>query len=442
MDLMQKLTILTEGAKYDAACTSSGTERPGNRGLGSTLAAGCCHSFSADGRCVTLLKVLMTNSCIYDCRYCVNRRSNDIPRATFSPDELADLTIEFYRRNYIEGLFLSSGVIKSPDQTMELLISVLSALRYKHDFWGYIHVKTIPGASSGLISRLGHLADRISVNIELPSEESLKLLAPGKTKQSILTPMTQIAQEIKSGTKELAHYKNAPRFAPAGQATQMIIGASPESDFQILKLSSGLYGKFNLKRVFYSAYIPAVEDSLLPSPDTKPPLLREHRFYQADWLMRYYKFSANELLSEAAPNFNPYLDPKAGWAVNNLSEFPVDVNRAPLEVLLRIPGVGPTGARRIVTARRTGALGFADLKRMGIVLKRAQFFIIAAGYTPPLRMNREATIRALIDPGVFSFGTEQLSFFGPGPLPLPGSGDVRSMDEAVKEAALCLSAGL
>ncbi len=442
MDLMQKLTILTEGAKYDAACTSSGTERPGNRGLGSTIAAGCCHSFAADGRCITLLKILMTNHCIYDCKYCVNRKSNDIPRTALTPDELADLTVQFYRRNYIEGLFLSSGVLKSPDHTMELLISTLGALRYKHDFWGYIHVKTIPGASAALITRLGHLADRISVNIELPSEKSLQLLAPNKTKQSILTSMGQIASKIKSGSKEIAHYKKAPRFAPAGQATQMIIGASPESDFQILKLSSGLYGKYNLKRVFYSAYIPAVEDSLLPAPNTKPPLLREHRFYQADWLMRYYGFAANEILSDLSPNFNPYLDPKANWAVNNIHVFPVDVNRASLNDLLRVPGVGPTGARRIIAARRSGSLNIDGLKRMGIVLKRARFFITAAGYSPPLRMNKESAIRALIDPGVFSFGTEQLSFFPTQTLGLPGADDVRSIGEAVKEAAKCLSANL
>jgi putative DNA modification/repair radical SAM protein len=442
MDIMQKLTILTEGAKYDAACTSSGTERPGNKGLGSTLAAGCCHSFSADGRCVTLLKVLMTNYCIYDCKYCVNRASNDIPRAAFTPDELADLTIKFYRRNYIEGLFLSSGVIQNPDHTMELLIAVLSTLRYRHNFWGYIHVKTIPGASPALITRLGHLADRISVNIELPSEKSLERLAPAKTKKAILQPMAQIATEIQSGKSAVSLYKNAPRFAPAGQATQMIIGASPESDFQILKLSSALYGKYRLKRVFYSAYIPVTEDSLLPALDTKPPLLREHRFYQADWLMRYYKFSAGEILSEQSPNFNPFLDPKANWAVNNIHIFPVDVNRASFEILLRVPGVGPTGARRIITARRHCALTFSDLKRMGIVLKRAQFFITAADYMPPLRMNKESTIRALIDPGVFSFGTEQLSFFQPGALALPTARDVRSMNEAAKEAAVCLSASL
>jgi len=268
------------------------------------------------------------------------------------------------------------------------------------------------------------------------------MLAPGKTRQSILTPMSQIANEIRTGREELSHYKNAPRFAPAGQATQMIIGASPESDLHILNLSSGLYEKYRFKRDFYSAYIPAVADSMLPSMDSKPPLLREHRFYQADWLMRYYGFTAGEILSEQNPNFNPFLDPKAGWAVNNIHSFPADVNRAPLEVLLRVPGIGPTGARRIITARKNSLLSLAELKRMGIVLKRARFFITAAGYTPPIRMNKEAAVRALIDPSVFSFGTEQLSFFSPGSLKLPGAGDTRSMEEAVMEASKCISANL
>ena len=441
MDLMQKLTILTEGAKYDAACTSSGSERAGKSGLGSTLLAGCCHSFSADGRCISLLKILMTNHCIYDCKYCINRSSNDVQRAILEPHEMAELTIQFYRRNYIEGLFLSSGVVKSPDHTMELMISAIKLLRYEHNFWGYIHAKSIPGASPGLVSRLGLLVDRISVNIELPSESSLKLLAPNKTRQSILTPMAQIAQEMKTNGKE--QYKNAPKFAPAGQATQMIIGASPESDYQILRLATGLYSKYKLKRVFYSAYIPAVQDSLLPAVDTKPPLLREHRFYQADWLLRFYNFTADELLTEKAPNFNPYLDPKSNWAVNNLQLFPVDVNRAALNDLLRVPGIGPTGARHILTARRTGKLGLKDLQRMGIILKRAQYFITAADYTCSARMNREHTVRALIDPKVFSFGTEQLSFFAPnGKLSLPGMEDVRSVKEAVEEAVLCLATNI
>lgn len=443
MDLMQKMTILTESAKYDAACTSSGSERSGNGGLGSTLLAGCCHSFSADGRCISLLKILMTNHCIYDCKYCVNRSSNDVQRTILEPYEMAELTIQFYRRNYIEGLFLSSGVFKSPDHTMELMINSIKLLRCEHNFQGYIHAKSIPGASPGLVTRLGLLVDRISVNIELPSEASLKLLAPHKTKQSILTPMAQIAQELKANGSEIVQYKNAPKFAPAGQATQMIIGASPESDYQILRLATGLYSKYKLKRVFYSAYIPAVQDSLLPAIDVKPPLLREHRFYQADWLLRFYNFTADELLTEKTPNFNPYLDPKSNWAVNNLHLFPVDVNHSSLNDLLRVPGIGPTGARHIMTARKTGKLGIKDLQRMGIILKRAQFFINAADYTCGLRFNKENTVRALIDPKVFSFGTEQLSFFSPnGSISLPGEKDVRSVKEAVEEAVLCLATNI
>ena len=406
MDLMKKLTILTDSAKYDAACTSSGVDRPGK-----TLAAGCCHAFSADGRCVTLLKVLMSNHCIYDCKYCVNRVSNDCERAAFTPAELADLTIEFYRRNYIEGLFLSSGVIKNPDYTMEQMIGVLELLRYKHNFWGYIHAKTIPGASEELVRRMGFVADRLSINIELPSEESLKLLAPGKEREAILAPMRQICIEGNINKQEVAVYKNAPRFAAAGQATQMIIGASPETDYQIIRLASAMYGKYSLKRVFYSAYIPTVENSLLPAIDTKPPLLREHRIYQADWLMREYGFDAEEILSKETPNFNPFLDPKCNWAINNMQLFPMDINKVSLPELLRIPGIGPTSAKRIVTARRHSKLGMAELKRIGAVLKRAQYFIIANDWKPGIGISNDTAVKALIDPKAYSFGMEQLSLF-------------------------------
>ncbi|MGD9559495.1 MAG: putative DNA modification/repair radical SAM protein [Oscillospiraceae bacterium] len=439
---MQKLTILADGAKYDAACTSSGADRPGNRGLGSTIAAGCCHSFSADGRCVSLLKVLMSNCCVYDCKYCVNRSSNDVPRTSFTPEELAELTIEFYRRNYIEGLFLSSGVLKNPDYTMEQMIKALELLRYKYDFWGYIHAKTIPGASADLVWRLGLVADRLSVNIELPSEQSLARLAPAKTRSAILQPMAMIAKGRKQNNQELAHYKHAPTFAGAGQATQMIIGASPESDYKILTLAEGLYGRYALKRVFYSAYIPVVEDTLLPSVQTKPPLLREHRLYQADFMLRRYKFKAEEILSEEAPNFNPYLDPKCNWAVHNMHLFPVDVNTADYETLLRVPGIGPLSARRIVAARRMGRLGMAELKKIGAVLKRAQYFIVTADRPTGANAGREATVRALIDPGVFSAGVEQLSLFGPGgaDVPrLPGPGEVACVAEAAEEAVTCLA---
>lgn len=444
MDMMQKLTLLANSAKYDAACTSSGADRPGNQGLGNTIAAGCCHSFSADGRCISLLKVLMTNHCVYDCKYCVNRRTNDVPRTAFTPEELAELTIQFYRRNYIEGLFLSSGVLKTPDYTMECMIGALEKLRYQYDFWGYIHAKTIPGASPELVYRLGLVADRLSVNIELPSEESLKQLAPGKTKKSILKPMGYIAAAHGQNTRELAHYKNAPRFASAGQATQMIIGATPETDYKILRLSQGLYNKYSLKRVFYSAYVPVVEDTLLPSVDTKPPLLREHRLYQADFLMRQYHFVAEEILSEETPNFNPYLDPKCNWAIHNMHKFPIDVNSASYAQLLRVPGIGPKSAQRIVQARRAGRLGMPELKRIGVVLKRAQYFIVTRDNPAGVRAGKQTTLRALIDPGVYSAGVEQLSLFGTqGDMPaLPGPGDVASVAEAAEEAVLCLAKAL
>lgn len=444
MELMEKLTILADSAKYDAACTSSGADRPHKKGaLGSTVTAGCCHSFSADGRCVSLLKVLMTNYCIYDCKYCVNRCSNDVVRTAFTPDELAELTIQFYRRNYIEGLFLSSGVIKSPDHTMEQMIKALELLRYQYNFWGYIHAKTIPGTSKELVYKLGLLADRLSVNIELPSENSLKQLAPHKTRQSILTPMAQISSGLEANKKEIVQYKNAPRFASAGHATQMIIGASPESDYQILKLASGLYNKYQLKRVFYSAYIPTVEDTLLPSVDTKPPLLREHRLYQADWLLRYYQFETDEILNEENPNFNPYLDPKCNWAVNHMHQFPVDVNKASEAELLRVPGIGPTSAKRILIARRNCTLGFDDLKRIGVVLKRAQYFITTRDKPAGLKTNKETTVRCLIDPKVYSFGVEQLSLFAPDSNKLlPGSNDVSNMVQAAEEAVLCLAKAL
>lgn len=445
MELMQKLTILADSAKYDAACTSSGADRKSKGGLGSSMPAGCCHSFSADGRCVSLLKVLMTNDCLYDCKYCVNRRSNDVPRATFTPAELAELTIQFYRRNYIEGLFLSSGVIKNPDYTMEQMIEVLHLLRYKHNFWGYIHAKTIPGASEDLVYKLGLLADRLSVNIELPSEDSLKQLAPSKTRSGILKPMGLIAGGVKQNQKELTLYKKAPKFAIAGQATQMIIGATPETDYKILRLSQGLYDKYDLRRVFYSAYIPVVEDTLLPSLETKPPLLREHRLYQADFLMRQYNFLADEILSEETPNFNPYLDPKCNWAIHHMEQFPVDVNAASYNELLRVPGIGPKSAQRIISARSTGSLDTMGLKRIGVVMKRAQYFIVAADCQKGIRMSKETALRALIDPKVFSAGVEQISMFSNqdmGSPQLTASTQEKNTKNAVEEAVLCLASNL
>ena len=380
MDIFEKLEVLANSAKYDVACTSSGADATSNNGgLGSKVACGICHSFAGDGRCISLLKVLQTNICIYDCRYCVNRKSNaEIKRTVFQPEELADLTIQFYKRNYIEGLFLSSGVIKNPDYTCELMIQTLALLRHEHRFNGYIHAKAIPGADSRLLNQMGLLADRMSVNIEMPSHESLKLLAPDKSKHSIFAPMAHIKENI-SESKELAIYKNAPKFAPAGQSTQMIIGASPETDRRILKLTESLYKKYKLKRVFFSAYIPVAADSMLPALDTQPPLLREHRLYQADWLMRFYKFKADEILDDASPNFNPFLDPKCNWAVRHPEFFPVEINKASYEELLRVPGIGVTCAQRILLARRHSSLNFLALKKLGVVLKRAQYFITCKG---------------------------------------------------------------
>ena len=382
MDVLDKLTILTDAAKYDAACTSSGVKRgfqSGKIGNTSSSIAGCCHSFSADGRCITLLKVLMTNCCAYDCKYCVNRRSNDTPRATFTPRELADLTIQFYRRNYIEGLFLSSGVLRNPDYTTEQMIACLCLLRQDYGFNGYIHAKAIPGTSPELVYQLGLLADRLSVNMELPSECGLQKLAPDKNKQAILKPMGLIRDKAIESKQELIKYRHAPHFAPAGQSTQLIVGATDDSDLHILRLTESLYQKYRLKRVFYSAYVPVVEHSLLPSLDTKPPLLREHRLYQADWLLRLYGFRAAELLDETQPDFNPQLDPKCNWAIRHLEQFPVEIMRADYEMLLRVPGIGLTSAQRILSARRVGAIHWEDLPKLGVIVKRAQYFLLCGG---------------------------------------------------------------
>lgn len=371
MSIYEKLQILTDAAKYDVACTSSGVERKGDgTGIGNCSKAGICHSFSTDGRCISLLKILFTNECIYDCKYCVNRSSNDVIRTSFTPDEICTLTMEFYRRNYIEGLFLSSGILKNPNYTMELIYAALYKLRHVCNFQGYIHVKAIPGADPILIQKVGFLADRMSVNLELPTAESLRLLAPHKSRKNILAPMRLVQEKSKENRQELTLYKSAPRFVPAGQSTQMIIGASPETDYQILRVAESLYQKFGLKRVFYSAFVAVNEDKALPARTSDgPPLLREHRLYQADWLLRYYKFEANELLNEKNPNFNIFLDPKCNWALNHLEYFPVEVNRASYDVLLRVPGIGYKSAGRIVKARRFGSLGFEDLRKMGVVLK-------------------------------------------------------------------------
>ena len=364
---------------------------------------------------MSLLKVLMTNCCIYDCKYCVNRRSNDTRRAMFTPQELADLTINFYRRNYIEGLFLSSGVFRSPDYTTELMIRALRILREEYRFNGYIHAKAIPGTSPALVEQLGLLADRISVNIELPSEAGLKALAPDKTKQAILSPMRQIQIRNHQNTEELVKYRHAPKFAPAGQSTQMIVGATQDSDLHILRLTQSLYDRYRLKRVFYSAYVPVVEHALLPSKDVKPPLLREHRLYQADWLLRFYHFRAEELLDETRQNFDTRLDPKCSWALAHLDWFPVEVNTADYETLLRIPGIGVTSAKRILTARRSGRLHVDDLKKLGVVMKRAQYFLTASGkMADGLRFTPTSLLQNLLaaeQPLLPQSETQQLSLF-------------------------------
>ncbi|BFL47490.1 putative DNA modification/repair radical SAM protein [Lactonifactor longoviformis] len=426
LTLQDKLTVLADAAKYDVACTSSGVDRRGQKGsLGNSCAAGICHSFASDGRCISLLKVLQSNECIYDCKYCPNRASNDKVRATFTPEELCTLTIEFYKRNYIEGLFLSSGVCKNPTYTMELMYRTLLLLRTSYHFNGYVHVKAIPGASRELLLQTGYLADRMSVNMELPTRESLKALAPNKSFSGILKPMEQIQSGITgyrlqigkdprmersfsnrylsntifqsgpaprletaatpsvslpAGVQPVHHTGNKPApFVPAGQSTQMIIGATPENDFQLLTATQHLYQQYDLKRVFFSAYVPLNEDSCLPSLDTAPPLLREHRLYQADWLLRYYGFHAEDLLSIEKPNFNILLDPKCDWALRHLELFPMEINRASYEDLLKIPGIGMKSASRIVQSRRQGMLDFEHLKRMGIVLKRAKYFITCKG---------------------------------------------------------------
>ncbi len=462
LSIEQKLAILSDAAKYDVACTSSGMQRAGKQGeLGNSVAAGICHSFSADGRCISLLKVLFTNECIFDCKYCINRSSNDVPRASFTPKELCELTIGFYKRNYIEGLFLSSGILHTPDYTMELICQTLRMLREEYHFRGYIHCKAIPGANPLLIEYAGWYADRMSVNLELPTNEGLRSLAPNKTRKNILGPMRQIQTGIAESRQELgfrggnhsAFYFTKKKaeymgiegrfyqserlsdsgkaektavslkgpanefvggeelqisksigvergsesrslallesvgrptgrgFAAAGQSTQMIIGATPETDYQLVSVAEALYQKFDLKRVFYSAFVKVNEDSMLPDLPGGPPLLREHRLYQADWLLRYYGFAAGELLNEKRPNFNAVLDPKCDWAVHHMELFPVEVLKADYFLLLRVPGIGPKSAKRIVEARKSGTLSFEDLKKVGVVLKRAQYFITCGGKT-------------------------------------------------------------
>ncbi len=405
LSLMEKLEILTDAAKYDVACTSSGTERSNNgQGIGNAIKGGICHSFAADGRCISLLKILFSNECVYDCRYCVNRCSNDVVRTSFTPEEVCTLTMEFYRRNYIEGLFLSSGIIKNPTYTMGLIYETIRMLREVHHFGGYIHVKGIPGADPAIIEMTGWYADRMSVNLEFPTTEGLKALAPNKSRHNILTPMRQIQKGI-SKTRlitdkaqsqnelmvneqgniairdkgEVAVRSKKQIFVPAGQSTQMIIGATPENDYQIVAIAEALYKNYNLKRVFYSAFVNVNHDYSLPAPEGGTPLLREHRLYQADWLLRFYGFKATDLLTPEQPDFNVMIDPKCDWAVRHLEQFPVEINRAPYYTLLKVPGIGTTSARRIISARKTARLDFEDLKKIGVVLKRALYFITCSG---------------------------------------------------------------
>lgn len=379
MDTQDQIRILANAARYDASCSSSGSKRESQGGVGNTSAAGICHSWSDDGRCISLLKILLTNACRYDCAYCANRRTNPVERAAFTPEQLVRLTMDFYERNYIEGLFLSSAIPVSPDDTMERMLAVVKTLRKRERFGGYIHLKAIPGADLALVREAGLYVDRMSVNIELPSEVSLLRLAPEKTKQDILRPMSFIGKTILENRGERQGGFRPPSFVPAGQSTQLIVGASPETDHQILRLSEGLYRSFGLKRVYYSAYVPVNEDSRLPALRV-PPLLREHRLYQADWLVRLYGFKAGEILADPEDNLDVELDPKSAWALRHPEAFPVEVNRDPYEKLLRVPGVGLTSAKRIVDARRLGPLGFGDLKRIGIVMRRARYFLTCAGH--------------------------------------------------------------
>ena len=450
--LMEKLQILADSAKYDVSCSSSGSHRKNTGTIGNAHTAGICHSWSADGRCISLLKVLFSNKCVYNCEYCVNRRSNDFPRASFEPDELARLTIEFYRRNYIEGLFLSSAVEVSPDHTAERILESLRLLRYKYGFSGYIHAKIIPGVSQELLHEIGLVADRLSVNIEMPTARSLQAFAPQKKPKEIFTPMRQITNSLiernslkgpgnmfrgiavnapehylKGFSREIEEKDKAGSswadsdtqdsitavssartlsrnrrrqgedFAPAGQTTQMIIGAGGETDQSILNTSESLYRTFKMKRVYYSAYVPVVDSPMLRTRKTAPPLAREHRIYQADWLLRFYGFSVKELFTEKSQNLDPDLDPKVTWALRNLDQFPVEVNRASYDTLMRIPGIGAVSARRIVRQRRLSAVKFDDLKKMGVVLKRAKYFLTCSGrYYGEKRFEPEVIRNAIL----------------------------------------------
>lgn len=407
----EKLQILSDAAKYDVSCSSSGSKRANtNKGLGNATGMGICHSYTEDGRCVSLLKILLTNHCIFDCAYCVSRKSNDVKRAAFTVQEVVDLTINFYRRNYIEGLFLSSGIFKNADFTMERLVRIAKKLRTEHKFNGYIHLKAIPGASDDLLHEAGLYADRLSVNLEIPSEVSLKKIAPEKNYKEVYDPMNFLKEKIGGYKAEKKLLKSAPLFSPGGQSTQLVIGASPETDFNILQLSKSLYKEQKLKRVFYSGYIPVSDDNRLPAL-IKPPLQREHRLYQADWLMRFYGFDANEIVDESQPDLDLRLDPKVGWALRNPHFFPVNINTDPYEMILRIPGIGVKSAKMIVQSRRFGKLREEHLKKIGLVWKRARFFITGINHNVHAKDWKPENLRHQLISQTVQKGQGQLSLF-------------------------------
>lgn len=416
MNIDEKLNILSAAAKYDVSCSSSGSKRKNlNNGIGNAENSGICHSFTADGRCISLLKILLTNYCIYNCKYCVNASTKDVPRAMFTPDEIVSLTINFYKRNYIEGLFLSSAIFKTPNYTMELLLNVVKKLRIEEKFNGYIHLKAIPGADEALIKESGKYVDRMSVNIELPSASSLKLLAPQKSKENILAPMSTIKNSILENKDLKKNIKSTPLFVPGGQSTQLIVGATPESDYKILNLSENLYNRFNLKRVYYSAYVPVIKNDKVLPDIIHPPLVREHRLYQADWLLRFYGFKAKELLKDENDSFDLNFDPKTSWALSNIDNFPIEINKASYDTLLRIPGIGVRSARRILITRKVHSLKFEDLKKLGIVLKRAKYFITCKGkYYGDVSFDEEKIRTRLLymnRPKLENENSEQLNFF-------------------------------
>ncbi len=435
MDIQRKLEILGDAAKYDVSCASSGVNKRGGQkgGMGNSISCGICHSWTEDGRCISLLKVLMSNACCYDCAYCVNRRSNDVPRASFTPEELSSLAMEFYRRNYIEGVFLSSAVAGSPDRTMELFVRTLELLRFKYYFHGYIHTKIIPGASEELVDRAGLLSDRVSVNAEFATRRSLRLLADDKDHNGILRPMEHVSLVRRENAEDIARFRHAKRFAPAGQSTQMIVGATPERDLTLLRLAGALYSRYELKRVYYSAYIPVVTNPLLPALTSLPPLKREHRLYQADWLMRFYGFSVDEIVDESRPNLDLMVDPKISYALRHPELFPVEINAAGMELLLRVPGIGVKSAQRIVAARRYGRLDEEGVKKTGAVMKRARYFITINGkFRGSCLPDDPALYDVLSDEGP----DYQLSLFAPQreQTPVPSEPDGQLLLEPARRA--------